>query len=287
MIGVDCALRIRAQLGECPRWHEGEQKLYWVDIFGQTFNVFDPATGQNQAVDTPERINSFSFRSAGGLVAGCWDGFAIVEDLGQAPRWLWSTPDHQPGYFLNDGRCDRRGRFWAGTVNQTYETDGGTLYCLEPDGTITAKASGVKASNGIAFSPDDRTIYFADSQQHTVWAFDFDLDTASLSNRRVFAEMNRPDGAAMDEDGCYWVASYEAGCVLRWTPEGKLDLRIDMPVSNPSMCAFGGPNRDVLYVTTATYRLDDRQKAEQELAGSLFAITGLGTRGLPEPEYLG
>ena len=284
---VECVLPAHAKLGESPRWHSSEQKLHWIDIFGQTYNIFDPTTGHNVSVDTPVRINSFSFRRKGGLVAGCWNGFALLDDCGHEPQWLSNVLEHQPGYFLNDGRCDRHGRFWAGTVNEAYESDGGTIYCLDTDGSITAKATGIVASNGIAFSPDDKTMYHADSHRQTVWAYDFDLDSALLSNRRFFAEVRRPDGAAIDQDGCYWVASFETGCVMRWTPQGRLDQRIELPVTNVSMCTFGGPYLDVLYITTASYRLSEQQKAEQKLAGSVFAVTGLGTKGLPEPEFAG
>jgi L-arabinonolactonase len=287
MAHVEVAYEAKASLGECPVWNAREQRLYWTDVHAETINVFDPASGGNKAHKVGSRINSFGFRADGGIVAANWDGLAYVDLQTGAIEQIWRLPQIDGVFFLNDGRCDRAGRYWAGSVCRSYDLPGSRLYCLEPDGTVTAEAEGLLASNGIAFSPDDRVMYYADSRVGIVWAFDFDLESGAVRNRRVFANMLRPDGATVDSDGCYWVASFTGGEVLRFTPAGAIDQRIQFPTTQISMCAFGGPALDTLFVTTGTYRLTPEQAAAQPLAGALFAVTGLGVRGVPEPEFAG
>lgn len=277
----------RATLGECPVWHPEDQRLWWSDIFGQRLHRLDPETGADAPLALPCRLNSFGFRAGGGLVAGTWTGFAFLDPLRVAVAPLWDLPSEQPGFFLNDGRCDPRGRFWAATVCETYDMPGAALYRLDPDGSHHRVVPGLLASNGLAFSPDGRTMYYADSVIGVVWAFDFDLDDGMPTGRRVFAKLHRPDGAAVDADGGYWVASFGAGEVIRFAPDGRLDRRIALPITQTAMCAFGGARLDTLFVTTGTFRLDPDEARRQELAGAVFAITGLGVCGLPEPRFAG
>jgi L-arabinonolactonase len=284
---IDVASPIRSILGESPVWEPVEQHLYWTDVFGEKIHRLAPSAGHVETTSLPCRVNSFGFREGGGLIAANWTGLASIDLSTRAVDQLWTLPSNQGGFFLNDGRCDRAGRYWAGSVCSTYDLPGARLYCMDPNKTVHEKPLGLLASNGLAFSPDDRTLYYSDSPTGIIWAFDFDLTDGVAINRRVFAKMQRPDGAAVDIDGCYWAASFGHSEIIRFTPDGSIDRRIQLPTSQISMCAFGGENLDTLFVTTGTFRLSLEQAAEQPLAGSLFAITGLNTSGLPEPKFKG
>jgi sugar lactone lactonase YvrE len=201
---------------------------------------------------------------------------------------LASAGHARPGMRFNDGRCDRQGRMRAGTMlmDMAQALPAGVLYGLEANGELKAIMSGLIVPNGLAFSPDGRTMYLSDSHPSVqrIWAFDYDIATGMPSNSRLFVDMNplpgRPDGAAVDEDGCYWICGNDAGMIHRFTPAGKLDRSLDLPVKKPAMCAFGGPGLDTLYVTSI--RPDNIDLSDQPLAGGLFALRP-GVRGLPEP----
>lgn len=289
----DCVLDGHALLGESPVWSIRDQTLWWVDIYGKTINRFDPATGANASWTVPGRPGSIALRYAGGLLVAMERGFAAfdpatgaVEDL--API---AGESGKPDNRLNDGRADRAGRFWVGTMRDPPrgESADGTLYCLERDQAVRAAVPGLHVSNGLAFSPDDKILYLSDSyvSVRTIWAFDFDLASGALRNRRVFVDTSgmpgRPDGAAVDADGCYWMAAADGWEIVRFTPAGKIDRRIPMPVQKPTMLAFGGSDLRTLFITSIGVNVD---KAKQPLAGGLFAIDA-GVKGLPEPPYRG
>jgi sugar lactone lactonase YvrE len=192
---------------------------------------------------------------------------------------------------FNDGRCDRQGRFLAGTMfmDMAAARPVGTVSCVSRDAAPRIVLEGLLVPNGMAFSPDGKTMYLSDSHpsMQLIWAFDYDVITGTPSNRRVFVDMNplpgRPDGAAIDEDGCYWICGNDAGLIHRFTPQGKLDRSLAVPVKKPAMCAFGGLNLDTLFVTSI--RPAGVDLADQPLAGGVFALNP-GTRGLPEPKFL-
>jgi sugar lactone lactonase YvrE len=197
-------------------------------------------------------------------------------------------PDKQDN-VLNDGKCDRRGRFWCGSRDGALKDPAGALYRLDPDFGCHRMDHGFIVSNGIAWSPDDRTMYFADTRAETVFAYDFDIDDGSISNRRVFFSTRdiegRCDGATVDAEGFYWCALVHGGAIARWDPKGRLDRLVPLPVRQPTMCTFGGRNLDVLYVTSAAALAPAEQRASQPHAGALFAIHGLGVKGLEEPRF--
>jgi len=203
-------------------------------------------------------------------------------------RQIASVSHALPGMRFNDGRCDRQGRFRAGTMlmDMGAARPSGVFYGLEQDGSLAPLVSDLMVPNGLAFSPDGRTMYLSDSHPKVqrIWAFDYDIDTGRLSGRRLFVDMNplpgRPDGAAVDADGCYWICGNDAGLVHRFTPAGKLDRSLALPVKKPAMCAFGGPQLDTLYVTSI--RPEGTDLSDQPLAGGVFALRP-GVRGLPEP----
>ncbi len=288
---VECVLKTPALVGECPRWHPVEKALYWTDIYEPTLNRFDPATGKNQSWKMPERVGCFAFRKQGGIIAGMQSGIAFVE-LGDevSVRRVFDFEPDNPETRFNDGRCDPGGRFWAATMVETLDKRVGVLYRFDPDGTCHRMVDGLICPNGLAFSPDGRTLYHSDSRQDYVFAWNFDVATGDIRNQRIFIAMDagegRPDGAAVDSEGYYWICHVGAWRVARYTPEGKIDRVIGLPVQRPTMCGFGGENLEVLYVTTATYPLSKAALAKQPLAGSLFAIH-VGVRGLSEPFFEG
>jgi L-arabinonolactonase len=286
---VDCVYRHRALLGESPVWSVDENCLYWVDIEGRTFNRFDPSSSENLVIDTPERFGCFALRENGGFVAATEAGFKLYDAETNSLTPLTDPEAAKPNNRFNDGRCDRAGRFWAGTmVESGAQVPDAGLYCLDRDHTAIQKHSGFILANGLAWSPDNKTMYFADTRKPAVWAFDFDIANGDISNQRMFIEFGEkdgvPDGAAIDNDGGYWLTQPRAARVCRYTPAGAIDTIIELPVSKPTMCAFGGPNLNTLYITTNSFGFNAANMAAEPLAGSLFAIE-LNAQGLPEPKF--
>ena len=282
----------RNAVGESPVWSAREQALYWVDIAarrlyrGQTSDRIDHW-------GAPEMIGCIAPTADGRWLAGMESGvFELVTAAGGAvqARRLATVAHPRASMRFNDGRCDRQGRFRAGTMlmDMGAAQAVGALYAFERGGTLTPLVRELIVPNGLAFSPDGRTMYLSDShpQAQQIWAFDYDIETGTPSRRRLFVDMKplpgRPDGAAVDEDGCYWICGNDAGLVHRFTPAGELDRSLALPVKKPAMCAFGGPQLDTLYVTSI--RPDGIDLADQPLAGGVFALRP-GVRGLAEPSF--
>ena len=290
---ADVALDLTPRLGESPVWAEDEQVLYWTDIPGLTFNRFDPAKGENLQRPMTEKLGSFALRESGGFVAGMESGFVFLDfETGRITPidpLLKDRPDDR----LNDGRCDRAGRFFAGVMDESRTSHDGELFRLDVDGTVTEVAKGVMVSNGLAWSPDNSIMYWADTrtarETSTIWAFDYDIATGTPTNQRVFAEHEGPglcDGACVDSQGFYWSAAPRAQAIIRYKPTGEEDGRVDIPQGFPTMCAFGGPSLDTLYITTAWEMLTEEQHKAQPLAGALYEYKP-GVTGLPEPKFKG
>ncbi len=284
---MKCVLDVRAQVGECPRWHPVEKVLYWVDIYEPSLNRFDPVTGENRKWPMPERIGSFGFRSDGGFIAGMQSGIYLFDLADMASRRLvFPLEPNNPESRFNDGRCDPGGGFWAGTMVESLDRRVGALYRVDHKLDCKRMVDNLIAPNGMAFSPDGRTMYHSDSRQDYVFAWDFDAASGAISNQRVFLAMDiqegRPDGAAVDSEGYYWICHVGGWHVARYSPDGKIDRVIGIPVQRPTMCAFGGDDLRTLYVTTATFPLSDAALRKQPLAGGLFAMDA-GVAGIPEP----
>ncbi len=301
---IDVVLPTRARLGECPIWDERSGRLWWIDIDGRVVHRTDPVTGDDESVTLTGRPGSIALTDEPDrFVAGVEHEVVDV---------AWSTGDMtalatleaaERPTRLNDGRCDARGRFWVGSMQDPPEsgTFAGGLYRVtapqsDADGGFGVHIEvpdGVGITNGMAFSPDGRTMYWADTMKSTVWAYDYDLDSGHRSNERVFATFDGsaapglPDGACTDADGCYWVACVTGFAVARFTPDGRLDRVIDVPMRMPTMPAFGGPDLSTLFVTSiggdgglASADPDD------PMAGALLAIDA-GVTGVPEPRFAG
>ena len=290
MVEIVCLDETRNVLGEGPIWNEKDASLYWCDNIAGKIHRYTPSDKAMKTWDTPEEIGSLVFRKNGGIVAGMKAGFSFI-DLEKGTFKHVADADSGPTKCMNDGKCDRRGRYWCGSINRDVKSADAGLYRLDPDLSVHKLESGIIASNGIAFSPDDKTMYYADSRADVVWAYDLDIDTGELSNRREFISTRdmaaRVDGATCDIEGNYWCAHIYDWHIACYDPKGKLIRRVRMPVRHPTMCTFGGKDYDVMYVTSATRMAEPTDLASQPHAGGLFAIYGLGARGLPEPLFGG
>ncbi len=282
---------VKTILGEGPLWDVDEQRLYWIDSFGM--NVFRCTEDGREirAWDVPEKIGSMALRRQGGAVVSLKTGFHFLDfRTGDCELIVDPEPD-KPTTRLNDGKVDRRGRFIAGSMDMMEDGPNGSLYRLDPDLELTKLEENIIVSNGPCFSPDGKTFYFADSWSEEISVYDYDLETGTPSNKRTFASMKgtggAPDGATVDAEGCVWSACVYAGFLARYTPEGVLDRKIEMPVKKVTSVMFGGPDLDILYVTSMAKPPLPRFPGDGVLRGSLFAIHGLGIRGVPEPRFAG
>ncbi|MDJ0513394.1 MAG: SMP-30/gluconolactonase/LRE family protein [Methyloceanibacter sp.] len=302
MVEIECLWECNDGLGETPIWLAEQESIYWADHVGPAIDLAGPrrpsirmlntATGKRQTWDMPEQIGSFGFRPGGGLICGANSGFCTIElGTGAFGRIVDPEPD-KPHNRLNDGKIDRRGRFWCSSMNTMLTDKSARLYCLDPDFTCRSVAEDFSfvVGNGIAFDPEDTRMYFGDTFGGTIYVFDFDIDEGLISNRRPFfsVEDRKPaivDGATVDADGYYWFALNLGGKILRVDPNGRLDREIDMPVRSPTCVQFGGDNLETLYVTSQQSFLTPAELAHHPKPGSMFAIRGLGVRGLPEPKF--
>jgi sugar lactone lactonase YvrE len=282
-------------VGESPVWRAREESLYWVDIAQRRIHRLHLASGRREIWATAEAPACIAFATDGSLVAGMESGiFSLRLGLGGVVEAIRLAAPRFPmaAMRFNDGRCDRQGRFWAGTMHTDMPAAhavGALHRYTDEDGLSAPAARGLLTQNGLAFSPAGERMYLSDSHPaaRVIWVYDYECDTGTPYGRRVFVDMNRhpgrPDGAAVDEDGCYWTCANDAGQVLRFTPDGALDRALALPVKKPSMCAFGGARLDTLYVTTIRPAKPE-DAAAQPLAGAVFALRP-GVRGLAETDF--
>jgi sugar lactone lactonase YvrE len=290
MSAFTCVLDVKASLGECPVWSTREQVLYWVDINAPSLNRFDPATGANVAMPMPEAIGCFALRKPAGFVVALRSGIYLAGPDGKVGRKIVDAPYDPAHHRFNDGRCDPRGRFFAGSMHEPRTANSAELLRVDADGTTTRVLGDMMISNGLAWSPDGRTMYHADTPTHTIRAYDYDPATGTPSRPRVFAqwtgETDRPDGAAVDSAGNSWTAFYRGGKVLQISPQGRTLAEYPVPAMCPTMCAFGGEDLSTLYVTSARQRRDADELALLPFSGGVFAMR-VATPGLPEPAFAG
>jgi L-arabinonolactonase len=284
---VATVLSAKAQIGEGPVWDVRTQRLYWVDIAGQELHVFNPGDGTNVTHALPEIVTSVSPRAAGGLLLTLRRSFAFFDDATGGLESIAQVEPDIPGNRFNDGKTDRQGRHWAGTMGDVdWDQPVGSLYRLGKDKRPVRVEQGVRCSNGIGWSPDDRTMYFCESFAHVIHAYDFDAVSGDIANRRTFATINPasgsfPDGLTVDADGFVWSAQPVYGRLVRYDPQGRIERIIELPVSRGTSVMFGGSDLSTLYVTTMRTTLDDAQLMEEPLAGSLLALSP-GVKGIAE-----
>lgn len=286
---IECIHHGTNRLGESPVWSLRETCLYWVDSRGPA--VFRlSADGAVESRALPHLVGSIGLRQSGGLVVAMQNGLHGFDFESGTLTFITDPEDDQPENRFNDGRCDRQGRFWSGTMNDTRRDPTGALYRLDPDHGVHRMRDDLIVPNSICWSPDDTVMYLADTYRDIILAYDFIAEEGALGASRLFADTSgtagRPDGSTVDSEGFIWNAVFGGGRLVRYAPDGRIDREVPLPVTQPSSCSFGGPGLDLLYVTTATQRLDTDQLAAQPLAGALLALD-VGVRGLPEPEYAG
>ena len=283
-----CIADVHAVLGEGPVWVERERALYWLDIKGRKIFRLDEQ-GELAHWPTPMRVGSLAPRRSGGFIGGTDDGIAII-DPGSARFDIVARPEEQlPNNRFNDGKVDRRGRFWAGTMDDAEKESTGTLYCFDADLRCQAVDTGYKVTNGPAFSPSGDIMYHNDSGRQVTYAFDMDA-SGKASNRRVFLQFKEgdgyPDGMTVDSEGCLWICFWEGSCVRRFSPGGDWLETIEMPVSRPTSLAFGGRDLDRLYVSSASIGLDEDALKMQPNAGGLFMLVP-GVQGIADIPFAG
>jgi sugar lactone lactonase YvrE len=281
-------LSVNNVLGEGPQWNTEEQALYWVDIRGNAlFRYFQ----QSQIVERFElgvSVSAFAFREAGGLLLATEAGFAFWDVRTQQIRIFANPLIDYPGARFNDGAVDAHGRFWVGTA-KSQSTN--VLFRLDPDQTIHKMDEGFLLSNGLGWSPDQRTMYFTDSPAQVIYAYDFDLGEGTIARRRVFAEIPgaqgvTPDGLCIDTQGNLWSACWGAWKVICFNPSGEIAEEVIVPVQYPSSCVFGGADLQTLYITSARTLLDELQFKAQPTAGDLFCFDS-DMKGSPSNRFKG
>jgi sugar lactone lactonase YvrE len=282
-------------LGESPLWHPAEQVLYWCDIPGHKLNRFNPKTGAHTAwpFDTDVACCApLQSVQSGGLLLALRSGLVRFDPTTGHSAPLCSAPYDMKTERFNDGKADPQGRFWVGTIYEPRDPALAALYCFR-DGELNRQAEGITVSNGLAWSPDARTLYWSDTKAHTIYAFDFERDSGTLSRRRVFASFplkqtqqdlaaygGRPDGAAMDAQGGYWCAMFEGARLLRFAPDGRQTHEVKLPVRCPTMPCFGGADLKTLYITTARENRPADELAREPWAGCVLQMR-VEVPGLP------
>jgi sugar lactone lactonase YvrE len=286
-------LDVPMQLGESPFWQPEEAALYWIDINGCAVHRLDPATGARACWSMPSEPGCAVQCASGGLVVALRSGLVLLDTTSGAITTLAHPPYDTTKARFNDGRCDVAGRLWVGTIYEPRDQPLGTLFCVDR-GVIRDSGKRVTVSNGVAFSPDNRTLYHTDTTAHRITAYDFDVSTAQLSRGRIFKQFSidrtrdyggRPDGAAVDSEGAYWCAMYEGGRILRLSPSGEILREIELPLRCPTMVAFGGPDLRTLYITSARYNRPAPELARYPLSGSILALP-VDVPGLVENPYI-
>ncbi|MGB6975888.1 MAG: SMP-30/gluconolactonase/LRE family protein [Gammaproteobacteria bacterium] len=277
-------------LGEGPLWDHRDQLLYWLDIAKAELHCFDLPANKHRAWQMSEPICCIGLRAEGGFIAAWKSGFGTIELPSGKFNKLTLSLSAAQGTMFNDGKVDHQGRFWAGTKDLLEQKMLGSLYCLSPDGLIKELDHGFTVSNGIAWSLDNKTLYFTDSPARTIYQYDFNPATGDISNRRVFVtvanDAGYPDGLTIDSEGYLWGAHWGGWRVTRYKPTGQVDRVVEMPVEQPTSCCFGGEDLDILFVTSASRDLTPAQLARGRQAGGLFTLHP-GVKGLPEPLFVG
>lgn len=269
----------RAQLAECPLWEPRQQALYWVDIDGRAIHRRRLDGSSQESWSLPTEPGCIA-RASDGLVVAMRSGiFHLNTESGRISQ-LAAAPYDTSIQRFNDGRCDAQGRLWVGTIHEPRNGPHGTLYCFEK-GRLRDVGLHVTVANGLAFSPDRRTMYHADTKAHVVRAFPFDEESGELGTARILRQFDaqrgpayggRPDGAAVDEDGNYWVAMYEGGCLLQLSPSGEILNKQLLPVRCPTMPAFGGEDMRTLFVTSASHGRPPEELAQFPQSGQVLCL---------------
>src|SRR5262245_749781 len=297
---ISLVLDARAVLAEAALWSPAENVLYWVDQMRPEIHRFDPITGLDNRIqlDLPSQLGALVPRASGGFVLAASDGISVIELDSRSRRPFVNPIATLPRASFNDAKCDRQGRLWAGTTDRQETDPVGQLYRIDGDSKVELITGGYICSNGPSFSPDGRVMYHTRTHDRAIYAYDIDLDTGEARNERIFAVIEPgtgvPDGSTVDSEGCLWSTHWGGARINRYTPDGRVDRVIEMPVKSPTSCAFGGPDLRTLFVTSASIEFidgkwiypDEAGFGSDPNAGGIFAID-VGVKGLPEPAFRG
>lgn len=284
-------LDAKSTLGEGPSWDTEKKLLYWVDIVEKKIHIFDPRLCIDRVIYTGQLTGCVVPRKSGGLVTALKNGFYFVNDKTGRLAFIANPESYLPNNRFNDGKCDPAGRFWAGTMNLNEKEATGSLYSLDSGWCVRKVLGGITVSNGLTWSPDYRTMYYIDSPTKEVWAFDYDLYTGIIKNKRVVVRIPEgegvPDGMTSDCEGALWVAQWDGWKVSRWNPyNGKKLMEVHVPAARVSSCVFGGENLNELYITTARFGISVEGLLKQPLAGGIFKLK-TNVRGLETFKFAG
>lgn len=273
------------RLGECPLWCERTRRLWWVDVLDAELWSHDPDTGHCESHPvSARRLGSIALREQGGLLLACDDGLFAYDPKSGRQTFLVDPEPGRPDHRKNDGRADSAGNFWIGTLRESDYAPVGALYRVTPDLRVTREAANLAISNSLAFDPERRRLYFADTRVFEIWVCDHDPVTGHAGPERTFARTTapaRPDGSCVDADGHLWNAEYAGSRLVRYDPAGAISCVINLPVSHPTCCCFGGPDLDMLYVTSAYEPLTAEERRAEPLSGRVLLLRP-GLRGRPE-----
>lgn len=290
MLQIEAVTSIPDRLGEGPLWDVREQRLYWVDSYARAVRCMDPRGGDPQSWQVPEIVGSLALRAGGGAVVALRGGFYFLDFRTGGVDRIHLT---QPGELrarMNDGKVDRQGRFVVGSMDHESSDPVGRIFQLDTDLTVRTLDTGFICSNGPCWSPDGRTLYLADTHRKAIYAYDYDPETGEVRARRRFASFEGlrgpPDGATVDEEGCLWSVEVFSGRLIRFDPEGVVDRIVGLPVASATSLTFGGADLDIAFVTSMSRPIRGAYPSERE-AGLVFAVKGLGVRGIPEPRFAG
>src|SRR6056297_286428 len=279
-INVQCVVDSKSGLGEGPVWSSTRQCLYWVDIDAGLIHSFSPATDARRTWDVGVKVGAVVPRSeaaGGGLLLATEKGFVGFEEESEQLEYIVDPEEGNPDTRFNDGKCDPAGRFWAGTMSYSRTRGAANLWCLDVDYSVAKRVTGVTVSNGITWSLDEKTMYYIDSNEFAVVAFDYDRQSGTIGNPQpavvVPQELGKPDGMCIDSEGMLWIALFRGGAVTRWNPaDGSLMELIKMPALHVTACAFGGKDLKTLFVTSARAPADEQQLNTYPHTGCLFAL---------------
>ncbi len=285
---IEKIIHCQNDLGEGPIWHTQENALYWLDINNSLILQRGADSEAVKTYEMPMRVTALGLRQSGGFVCATEKGLHFWDGKSTKLEFINHPEEGKAGARFNDGKVDRAGRFWAGTMDPRNATS--ALYRLDTDLSVRKMEEGITISNGIGWRPDNSVMYYADTLAYTVFAYDFNLQTGAISNKRVFfqveSDFGKPDGLTVDTQGYVWVAFYDGWKVVRYKSDGSEDLRVDLPVARPTCPTFGGANLDELYITSAIDGFSTQELEKQPQAGDLFMLKP-DMKGLPEPFFKG
>ena len=286
---IELVVDYQARLGEGPLWDVKSQRLYWVNILDGEIHMYEPMTDTNETIKLDSYVGCVALTERDELIAGLTDGFYLVNPKTNALTVLERTEEPSLQTRYNDGKCDPAGRFWAGTMSLVGEEKVGALYCMESDHSVRKKIDHVSISNGLAWSGDHQTMYYIDTPERCIFAYDYEIETGEISNQRRVVEIPKeegsPDGMTIDVDGMLWVAHWGGAQVACWNPfTGEKVCSIAVPALQVTSCTFGGPDLDELYITTARNGMTEEQLKQYPQSGGVFRIK-LDTKGLAADRF--